>query len=89
MKYLLAVVAVLALLTLATPHVLAQANDSRPRNIPAESWIQIGPDTGFVVTREATRGPAGPVVGGYLMARRKGQWVRLESEHVGAFVPAG
>jgi hypothetical protein len=86
MKTFLALVAAALLLCVSQPFGRAQAAVPGPTGVSAESWISLGPDAGFVVTRE-NFGPGGAAVVGFFMARHDGKWVRLEADRIGGVIP--
>jgi hypothetical protein len=91
MKYLLPVAVIAALVITAAPFSQAQLGQGRPADIPAESWIQMGPAAGFVVTNDAASPKIRPndvAVNGYFMGKVNGIWVRLEPSRLGGIVPA-
>jgi hypothetical protein len=63
---------------------------ARPDGVPANAWIPLTADAGFVVTgndpQMSSPGPASSVRG-YLMARRGSKWVRLDPEAVAHLIP--
>ena len=85
------IVAIGCLLAAALPFALAAPEESRPEHVPASAWIPMGPDAGFVVTGAATRDAGRDThtpLTGFLVARRDGNWVRLDVEGGGRVVPA-
>jgi hypothetical protein len=78
-------------LALVLSHASAHPDTgARPDGVPANAWIPLTADAGFVVTgggSQMTTAGAAPAVRGYLIARRDGKWVRLEPEGGGRFVP--
>ncbi len=78
-------------LALALSLASAHPDGARPEGVAADAWIPLTAEAGFVVTganSQLTRLGAQPTVTGYLMARRKGKWVRLEPEAAGHVMPA-
>ena len=66
-----------------TPVTLAEGGGSRPEGVSADEWVSLGPDAGFVVIGDATPASSNggvPSLSGFLLARYKGKWVRLESD---------
>jgi hypothetical protein len=56
---------------------------ARPDGVAASSWIALGTDAGFVITGNADRNNLGvltPSLSGYFVARRDGNWIKLEPE---------
>jgi hypothetical protein len=91
MKHLLTLAALTALAIAAAPFGRAQLGQSRPPDVPAQSWIQMGPGAGFVVTHDAEGSkfrPNGIAASGYFMGKVDGTWVRLEPVRLGGIVPA-
>ena len=78
--------ALAATLTLA----LATPGESIPENVRPESWIALGSDAGFVITRpNAQDAHAGnKEIHGYFVARHDGKWVRIIAEPQGQMIPA-
>ena len=84
MKKLWAIVVIGCVVGIATPLVLAQGGAAKPDGIAADSWVPLGNDAGFVVTREVSGSLTVPgALNGFFMARRAGNWVRLEPERSG------
>jgi len=84
MKKTVAFLVIVSGLSLALSLALAHPEAARPAAVPADSWIALSPDAGFVVSGTAAGKPGtGPAVDGFFMARRDGKWVRLDPDTAG------
>jgi hypothetical protein len=78
---------VVACLLVATLRfALATPGDTRPDGVPADHWIPMGQDAGFVITGptpSTESGRPGAMLRGFFVANRNGNWVQLDVQPVG------